>query len=246
MLFQQRGVIAILWLSATEFHRSATSTRPPWPQPTPTTTLTTKGSRSWINSTRDNREKHYVNIFKSAFNIFWHYQSFAMADKKCHVMLTVEKVKDLGKELPVDESALTDLLNILKHGCNDNFDLCFEVIRVLRNTATKKSSQSFLLNDEANFVSWFLTVSANPIFSSEDEIGRKSRQFLWQFFYNVSVGQELFQTFSWMSDAFKDVFFSTLEHSDDAQLKNVLFGLAYLRVKQENSVFVYLKPLNVY
>lgn len=160
-----------------------------------------------------------------------------MADDKCYVMLSLEKVKELGKELPVDESALTDLLNILKHGGSDK-DLCFEVIRVLRNTASMKSSQSFLLSDPENFITWFFPVSTSPVFSSQDELGRKLRRFLWQFLYNVSVGQESFQAFLWKSNSFKDSFFSLLEQSDDAQLKNVLFGIVYLRLKQENLVWI--------
>jgi hypothetical protein len=53
-------------------------------------------------------------------------------------MFTVDKVKELGKELPLEESALDEMLSLLENGSCSNFDLCLEVIKVLRHTATKK------------------------------------------------------------------------------------------------------------
>jgi len=161
-------------------------------------------------------------------------------------MFTVDKVKELGKELPLEESALVEMLSLLENGSCSNFDLCLEVIKVLRNTATKKSSQSFLLRNEKQFVDTFCRILENTILVlnavSDDEKGGNLNRFFWQFLFNVSVGQELFSIFLWTNESFKGIYFSTLTECKDPQLKDVLFGIAY-RCLSQNCKVIFLNVI---
>ena len=152
-------------------------------------------------------------------------------------MLSVEKLKELGQQLPLEESALTEVWNqFATIGSDEDFELRFEVVRLLRNTATKTSSQTLLLSKVDTFIAMFCKIAATSADCNDLEKAAAYRRFLWQFLYNVSVGQESFQTLLWQYDVFKEVYFETLHHSDDSKLKNVLFGVAFLRLKRDDQV----------
>ena len=162
-------------------------------------------------------------------------------------MYTIDKVIELGKELPLEESALVELLTVLENGCDSDFDLCLEIVKVIRNTATKKSSQNVLLRDEKQFVDTFCRILENSIRvltyaasdDDKDENARKLNRFFWQFLFNVLVGQDSFSTYLWTNEIFKEIYFSTLSKCKDPQLKDVLFGIAYRRLIQNSPVIFF-------
>ena len=152
-------------------------------------------------------------------------------------MFSVEQVKELGQNLPVEESVLTELWNqFAAVGSHDEFELRFELVRLLRNSATNSSSQTILLSQPDAFIATFCKIAAISVECDDIERALSYQRFLWQFLYNVTVGQETFQTSLWRCDVFKNVYFETLKQSDDAKLKNVLCGIAFLRLKRDDPV----------
>ena len=97
-------------------------------------------------------------------------------------MFSVEQVKELGQNLPVEESVLTELWNqFAAIGSHDQFELRFELVRLLRNSATNTSSQTILLSQPDAFIATFCKIAAISVECDDIERSSTYQRLLWQF-----------------------------------------------------------------
>lgn len=147
------------------------------------------------------------------------------------IKYTVESLKTIGKNLPIENSTFSEFLNILEGSASNTAagveEIQFEIVRILRNTSAKEVYQ---LEDENSFLKLFCEVAGRTYTDATDSPSDKKEsfnRFFWQFLYNISTRNESLQLSIWKNENFKKLFFEILTQSTDPGLKNVLCGVAF-------------------